>query len=77
MKNTRTNDQHLNDKELDICECSDNHCPACFGQCKEPATTTLYRIDMQDLTGTRFCEACADDAFESGLFTSKQEEEED
>jgi len=40
------------------------------------ATTILYRVDMEDVTGTAFCEACADDAFASGLFTDSTDESE-
>lgn len=29
---------------------------------------TLYRVDMDDKTGSRMCAHCAADAFESGLF---------
>jgi hypothetical protein len=53
-----------------ICECSDKGCAAHTGasNCEQVATTTLYRGDMDDHTGTRFCSACADDAMESCLF---------
>jgi hypothetical protein len=50
------------------CECSDPQCPACYGDCDRPATSVLYRIDIDDVIGTAFCSDCADDAFESGLF---------
>lgn len=54
------------------CECSDRGCPAHKGssKCVNRATTIVYRIDMHDATGTAMCEACADDAFECGLFTT-------
>ncbi len=32
---------------------------------------TLYRSDMEDLTGTLMCPRCAEDAFDSGLFYTK------
>ncbi len=53
------------------CECTDMRCPAHEGieDCREVATVILYRIDMEDITGTAMCEDCASDAFESGLFT--------
>jgi hypothetical protein len=53
------------------CECADAGCAVHVGvsDCRELATTILYRVDMQDETGTAFCEACADDAMESGVFT--------
>ena len=50
------------------CECSDYGCE-CLGQCHAKATQTLYRIDMDDSEGTRFCDVCSTDAFDSGVFT--------
>lgn len=38
-------------------------------RCSEIATHRLFRVDMEDLTGTAFCDACGDDAWETGLFT--------
>lgn len=73
MKTDYANLGHKNDKELDVCECSDPMCPACYGRCDQPATETLYRVDMQDLTGTRLCADCANDCVESGLFTGEDE----
>lgn len=50
------------------CECSDPGCPCesrrCIGQ-----RTLIYRVDMEDLTGTLMCRLCCDDAMETGLFT--------
>ena len=53
------------------CQCSDKYCHVHDGtpSCEQPATTTLYRVDMDDQTGTEFCEDCAADAMHSGLFT--------
>lgn len=53
------------------CECSDPGCPEHKGtsQCSNNATETVFRIDMEDRTGTRVCKACADDCFNSGLFS--------
>ena len=59
----------MNHLDINFCECSDPGCPACLGLCGKSAVMTLYRIDMQDLTGTDFCEDCANDAMESGLFS--------
>jgi hypothetical protein len=52
------------------CECYDKECSAHKGtNCKrESRTKTLYRIDMEDKTGTRFCDDCESDALESGLY---------
>lgn len=52
------------------CECADSGCKAHKGQsdCLVKGYTILYRIDMEDETGTVMCEACTDDAFSSGLF---------
>lgn len=56
-----------------ICECSDLCCPAHKGKCcKALVKTVLWRIDMEDVTGTAFCEACAEDASEHGLFTDHE-----
>jgi hypothetical protein len=53
------------------CECADRLCPVHTGQgrCLARATVTLFRVDMVDRTGTRFCAPCADDAAGSSLFT--------
>ena len=56
-------------KKPDTCKCNDRDCPACKGNCFRPHTTTLYRADQEDYTGTNFCEYCADDAYDSGLFS--------
>lgn len=58
------------------CECADAMCPVHRGEsCQwsggKPSTTILYRVDMEDRTGTLFCEGCADDAMESGLFSTE------
>ena len=52
------------------CECSDAGCPVHKGQanCQRVKTMTLYRCDMEDRGGTFFCEACGQDAVESGLY---------
>lgn len=52
------------------CCCADRHCPAHEGssRCDFKATTTLWRVDM-DGGSLEFCEACAEDAMKSGLFT--------
>ena len=50
----------------DRCECfdtGDNHPINNSGrdglQCTRKATSTLWRVDMEDNSGTRFCEECA------------------
>ncbi len=50
------------------CECSDPECPVCHGKCENAPEMCLSRVDMEDKTGTLFCEGCGDDAFESGIF---------
>lgn len=62
-----------------MCECSDSGCKAHKGTsaCESIGTTILYRVDMDDLTGTLFCESCADDAMESGLFSDVSLSDED
>lgn len=63
------------------CECSDSGCPAHKGAatCKveAPAMAVLYRVDMEDQTGTVMCDACTDDAMESGLFTTADDDDPD
>ena len=55
------------------CECVDPSCPNCKGDCSEKPARLLFRIDMEDHSGTLMCDECADDAFDSGLFDSTQE----
>ena len=52
------------------CECADPGCPVHLraSNCTARARVTLYRIDMQDITGTRMCARCAEDAMDSGVF---------
>lgn len=51
------------------CECIDPGCPVCKGKCERKAKMCLLRVDMEDETGTLFCNGCGEDAFGSGLFT--------
>ena len=55
------------------CECCDRMCPAHCGDsvCRATAKVTLFRTDMMDRTGTEFCNACAEDSMESGLFAQR------
>lgn len=65
---------------VERCQCGDPGCPMHDDQggCNRVATDRLYRTDMDDETGTPMCEGCADDAFESGLFSDEpQSNEED
>jgi hypothetical protein len=59
------------------CECYDKGCKAHLGRTpcpkKHTRTRTLYRVDMEDRTGTHFCGACAADAMDSGLFSSERQ----
>lgn len=55
------------------CECTDPGCP-CEGECKRDSSMTLFRIDMEDENGTAFCESCAEDALDSGVFSTRDEE---
>lgn len=67
-------------KEFRRCECSDPNCPVSHETsqcCGKRVDTILYRTDMEDRTGVAFCKACADDAFESGLFTDSLEDDEE
>ena len=55
------------------CGCADRGCPAHVGiaDCKVPSVVSLFRSDMSDTSGTRFCQACADDALACGVFYAK------
>lgn len=61
------------------CECFDKGCKAHLNldHCNEDATVTLWRVDMTDETGTQFCDDCAEDAIESGLFSDEADEMEE
>ena len=51
------------------CECIDKLCSVHTGtECQKQATTKLRRIDFVDQPACYFCDACANDAFESGVF---------
>lgn len=50
------------------CDCSDPGCPHCGGACVAAAVTVVFRIDMEDETGTPMCLKCAEDCLDSGLF---------
>jgi hypothetical protein len=52
------------------CQCADRGCP-CRGRCCRRATTTLFRTDTDDRTGTPLCDGCAADAWESGLYNDE------
>lgn len=56
------------------CECADPGCPECAGDCKHIGTEILYRVDMEDESGTLFCDQCAADAMSSGVFTDAPED---
>ena len=58
-------------QERTKCECGDPNCPVHKGEdeCGNMGMAKLYRIDMEDRTGTNFCRRCAQDAYESGLFS--------
>ena len=53
------------------CGCVDPACPVHTNEaCPMPATGILYRVDMDDTTGTNMCDDCAEDALDSGVFTT-------
>lgn len=41
--------------------------------CNELADVILYRVDMEDVCGSWFCERCAEPLFESGLYTDEHQ----
>jgi hypothetical protein len=56
-----------------MCKCSDRGCAAHIGiaQCDGPHEYTVYRVDMDDRTGTPMCEWCMEDAHASGVFKAE------
>lgn len=53
------------------CECQDLSCPVHEGgDCGRTATEVLYCMTYDDLRGTWFCPACAEEAMQSGAFTT-------
>ena len=56
---------------LGRCECCDHGCKAHKGRdCAEYATLELMRDDMDSSATMLFCTICAEDALESGVFSS-------
>ena len=55
------------------CECHDKGCRHHLGAtCSEPeAFIVVFRIDMQDASGTAMCEICSEDALETGVFATE------
>jgi hypothetical protein len=62
------------------CECADPHCStnagrsgscAAKGGCSNAPVEELFRVDYEDETGTALCLACAQDAWDSGLFSDE------
>lgn len=60
--------------KVHACECSDPGCPVHKGRDCDHVERgrVLYRVDMEDRTGTYFCPACQEDAYDSGLFTDER-----
>ena len=58
------------------CECCDVGCPIDHaGECNAPATETLVRFDLAGEPECDFCGDCANDALDSGVFSTKDEDE--
>jgi len=59
----------------ETCQCADPKCRNEINHKSSPlcnrygTVVVLYRIDMEDAGGTAFCDECAEDALDSGLFT--------
>lgn len=60
---------------MEWCGCRDAGCPAHKGkaECFNPGAVRLRRVGMDDTGGTLFCNACATDAMESGLFRPEED----
>ena len=59
------------------CECADPGCSHHEGisECKDTANTIIYRVDMEDSSGTLMCDDCANDETQSGLFVEADDPE--
>lgn len=55
----------------DSCDCADSGCPEHKGsdRCTNGADSRVFRVDMDDESGTAMCSHCAGDALDSGVFT--------
>ncbi len=65
---------HIKPRPKLPCQCADHGCPVHRGtDCPAMLTMAegqrLFRVDMDDFGGTRFCGPCAEDAMESGLYS--------
>jgi hypothetical protein len=56
----------------EVCGCSDSGCPTGHGShdCGDKASQWLVRVDDAEQTALPFCDDCASDAYESGIFAS-------
>lgn len=55
------------------CGCCDAGCPIGHeGDCRSTATTWLIRVDNMAGEPLPFCDACADDAYASGVFADAE-----
>ncbi len=55
------------------CECHDRGCPTHPGHfCEAGGSVRVYRIDVEDETGTYMCDECATDAIDSGVFADDE-----
>lgn len=61
----------------ETCCCCDPGCPSCKGICASIATVYLDRVDYAEPGCMPFCDECADDAMESGVFCDVTDEEEE
>ena len=61
-------------KKASPCECCDPGCPVHpGGSCQNMTRTKLiYRVDMEDRTGTAMCPRCLTDAMNSGVFSDQR-----
>ncbi len=52
----------------DVCECYEDACLHCEGECDRLGTVRLFEKDSDDQTGILLCEGCSKDALESGEY---------
>lgn len=54
------------------CECADPGCPVCHGHCRHRGELVVRNIDDEVGSGFKMCQGCAEDALESGIFTTDE-----
>lgn len=56
------------------CQCVDALCGVCAGHCTKVSDLTLYHVDSSYRHEVRMCEDCANEAYESGEWSTEPAE---